>query len=147
MLAFALIYAIVYIKESPLSLEEAQQKDSAKRSVLKQFFDYHQVIQVFRVIFGDGPDRRRLRIVLLLVVWIIVAGPTQGTLKLFQPIVLLTVYSYVFCYLAEGAILYFFTRVQFSWTEVELSYFSTYNIVTTFLGTYPKYDKCIFIPY
>lgn len=30
---------------------------------------------------------------------------------------------------------YFFTRVQFSWTEVELSYFSTYNLVTTFVGT------------
>lgn len=38
---------------------------------------------------------------------------------------------------------YFFTRVQFKWTQVELSYFSTYNLVTTFLGKSQNYVSLI----
>lgn len=81
LLVFSLIYAIVFIKESPLADTEVQselQTSFAKRSVLFQFFDYHHVVNTFKVIFQDGPNRRRVRIILLLLSWIVVTGPTQG---------------------------------------------------------------------
>lgn len=84
MLVFSLVYAIAFIKESPLAAAGADalptdnQTSFSQRSVLAQFFDYHHVTNTFQVIFRDGPARRRLRIILLLVVWIVVTGPSQG---------------------------------------------------------------------
>lgn len=81
MLVFSLIYAIAYIKESPLADADSQSDDKisfAKRSALAQFFDYRHVTNTFQVIFKDGPSMRRVRIILLLLSWIVVTGPTQG---------------------------------------------------------------------
>lgn len=85
-----------------------------KSSLIRQFFDLDHVVQTCRVVTRIDPTNpnRRPVVILLLVIWVLVAGPLQG----------------------EGALLYLFTRLHFNWTEVELSVFATFNSVTSLIG-------------
>lgn len=121
MLVFSLIYAIVFIKESPLANVDSQteqQTSFAKRSVLAQFFDYHHVINTFQVIFKDGPKRRRVRIILLLLSWIVVTGPTQGAICF-----LFNIFNFFFLYpisRRKRSLLFHASSVQMDWSGTQL---------------------------
>ncbi|KAI8428703.1 hypothetical protein MSG28_007409 [Choristoneura fumiferana] len=69
--------------------------------------------ETIRVVFKKGPNKRRLRMIVLLSVVSILFGPIFG----------------------ELAVLYMSTRYRFGWDELQFSMFQTYNFVTHTLGT------------
>lgn len=86
---------------------------TSKLSLVRQFFDLDLVVQTFRVFRKDerNPKRRPI-IILLLIIWVLIAGPVQS----------------------EGSLVYLFTRRQYKWTEVEQSFFSTFGSITSLVG-------------
>ncbi|KAI5644517.1 major facilitator superfamily domain-containing protein [Phthorimaea operculella] len=79
----------------------------------KDFFDTRYVKETLMVAFKNGPNRRRLRVIMLIVVLCVVIGPIYG----------------------EMSVMYLFTRYRFNWNEVDFSMFSTYAMCTSLVGT------------
>ncbi|XP_068623606.1 lysosomal proton-coupled steroid conjugate and bile acid symporter SLC46A3-like [Battus philenor] len=80
---------------------------------LKDFFDVRYVKDTLMVAFKKGPNNRRLRVIMLVVVLCVVIGPIYG----------------------EMSVMYLFTRYRFNWNEVDFSMFSTYAMCTSLVGT------------
>ncbi|XP_063827392.1 probable peptidoglycan muropeptide transporter SLC46 [Ostrinia nubilalis] len=80
---------------------------------LRQFFDTRYVKETLMVAFKNGPNKRRLRVIMLVVVLCVVIGPIYG----------------------EMSVMYLFTRYRFNWNEVDFSMFSTYAMCTSLVGT------------
>ncbi|XP_050665510.1 solute carrier family 46 member 3-like isoform X2 [Leptidea sinapis] len=80
---------------------------------LKDFFDMRYVKDTMMVAFKTGPNNRRLRVIMLVVVLCVVIGPIYG----------------------EMSVMYLFTRYRFNWNEVDFSMFSTYAMCTSLVGT------------
>ncbi|CAG5046466.1 unnamed protein product [Parnassius apollo] len=80
---------------------------------LKDFFDIRYVKDTLTVAFKKGPNNRRLRVLMLVVVLCVVIGPIFG----------------------EMSVMYLFTRYRFNWNEVDFSMFSTYSMCTSLVGT------------
>ncbi|XP_038218848.1 solute carrier family 46 member 3-like [Zerene cesonia] len=80
---------------------------------LKDFFDTKYVKDTMMVAFKPGPNNRRLRVIMLVVVLCVVIGPIYG----------------------EMSVMYLFTRYRFNWNEVDFSMFSTYAMCTSLVGT------------
>ncbi|XP_013192361.1 probable peptidoglycan muropeptide transporter SLC46 [Amyelois transitella] len=97
---------------------------------LRLFFDIHLVKETLMVAFKQGPNNRRLRVIMLVIVLCVVIGPIYG----------------------EMSVMYLFTRYRFNWNEVDFSMFSTYAMCTSLVGTlfsvgvfshYLKFDDAI----
>ncbi|KAL0881785.1 hypothetical protein ABMA27_001566 [Loxostege sticticalis] len=80
---------------------------------LRDFFDTRYVKETLMVAFKQGPNNRRLRVIMLVVVLCVVIGPIYG----------------------EMSVMYLFTRYRFNWNEVDFSMFSTYAMCTSLVGT------------
>ncbi|XP_061704889.1 probable peptidoglycan muropeptide transporter SLC46 isoform X1 [Cydia pomonella] len=80
---------------------------------LHTFFDMSLVKETLLVAFRRGPNNRRLRVIMLVVVLCVVIGPIYG----------------------EMSVMYLFTRYRFNWNEVDFSVFSTYAMCTSLVGT------------
>ncbi|CAK1579468.1 unnamed protein product [Parnassius mnemosyne] len=80
---------------------------------LKEFFDIRYVKDTLTVAFKKGPNNRRLRVIMLVIVLCVVIGPIFG----------------------EMSVMYLFTRYRFNWNEVDFSMFSTYSMCTSLVGT------------
>ncbi|XP_013142269.1 PREDICTED: solute carrier family 46 member 3-like [Papilio polytes] len=80
---------------------------------LRDFFDIRYVKDTLMVAFKRGPNNRRLRVIMLVVVLCVVIGPIYG----------------------EMSVMYLFTRYRFNWNEVDFSMFSTYAMCTSLVGT------------
>lgn len=80
---------------------------------VKEFFDLIHIKNAFGVTFKKGNDNRRLRILMMMVVLMIIMGPMTG----------------------EMSVMYLSTRIRFNWDEVDYSMFSTFTMVTGFIGT------------
>ncbi|XP_059058574.1 lysosomal proton-coupled steroid conjugate and bile acid symporter SLC46A3-like [Achroia grisella] len=80
---------------------------------LKVFFDIRYVKETLMVAFKQGPNNRRLRVIMLVIVLCVVIGPIYG----------------------EMSVMYLFTRYRFNWNEVDFSMFSTYAMCTSLVGT------------
>ncbi|XP_072950037.1 lysosomal proton-coupled steroid conjugate and bile acid symporter SLC46A3-like [Epargyreus clarus] len=80
---------------------------------LRDFFDTRYVKETLMVAFKPGPNNRRLRVIMLVVVLCVVIGPIYG----------------------EMSVMYLFTRYRFNWNEVDFSMFSTYAMCTSLVGT------------
>ncbi|CAH2040645.1 unnamed protein product, partial [Iphiclides podalirius] len=80
---------------------------------LKDFFDIRYVKDTMTVAFKKGPNNRRLRVIMLVIVLCVVIGPIYG----------------------EMSVMYLFTRYRFNWNEVDFSMFSTYAMCTSLIGT------------
>ncbi|CAH2085411.1 unnamed protein product [Euphydryas editha] len=80
---------------------------------LRDFFDMRYVKDTLMVAFKRGPNNRRLRVIMLVVVLCVVIGPIYG----------------------ELSVMYLFTRYRFNWNEVDFSMFSTYAMCTSLVGT------------
>lgn len=118
---FGLAYTVFCIREQPATATAPTPVDGSKeeqqqpKCLLRRFFDIDHVVQTFRVVLRTDPAQphRRPVIVLLLIVWVLIAGPMQS----------------------EGSLLYLFTRLQFSWTEVEQSFLGTFSSITSLIGS------------
>ncbi|KAJ0177869.1 hypothetical protein K1T71_006742 [Dendrolimus kikuchii] len=80
---------------------------------MKDFFDTRYVKETLMVAFKSGPNNRRLRVIMLVVVLCVIIGPIYG----------------------EMSVVYLFTRFRFNWNEVDFSMFSTYAMCTSLVGT------------
>lgn len=80
---------------------------------LREFFDTRYVKETILVAFKKGPQQRRLRVIMLVIVLCVVIGPIYG----------------------EMSVMYLFTRYRFNWNEVDFSVFSTYAMCTSLIGT------------
>ncbi|XP_037296821.1 solute carrier family 46 member 3 [Manduca sexta] len=80
---------------------------------LRNFFDTRYVKETLMVAFKHGPNNRRLRVIMLVVVLCVIIGPIYG----------------------EMSVMYLFTRYRFNWNEVDFSMFSTYAMCTSLVGT------------
>jgi MFS transporter, PCFT/HCP family, solute carrier family 46, member 3 len=109
---FALFYGIVYVVEKEVHDDKRKVIDNNK-SFLADFFDREHVIETMKVAFKTGENKRRLRVIMLLIVVMVVIGPLHG----------------------EMSVMYLFTRYKFNWSEIEFSYFSTYAMMIGLIGT------------
>ncbi|XP_045449252.1 solute carrier family 46 member 3-like [Melitaea cinxia] len=102
-------YRIKEVKRSDIQLK----KTSNCCEWLRDFFDTRYVKDTLMVAFKRGPNNRRLRVIMLVVVLCVVIGPIYG----------------------ELSVMYLFTRYRFNWNEVDFSMFSTYAMCTSLVGT------------
>lgn len=100
----AFTYGLFFIEESPARVTKKSQK-----SFLLDFFDPSNAIETFKIIAKSG---KRLQIGILLIVVILVVGPSHG----------------------EAAVFYLFTRFKFQWNEIDFSIYSTYSTILTMSG-------------
>ncbi|KAM3966882.1 putative peptidoglycan muropeptide transporter SLC46 [Aphomia sociella] len=103
-------YGYYRIKEVKRSTET---KTNGCCEWLRMFFDIRYVKETLTVAFKQGPNNRRLRVIMLVIVLCVVIGPIYG----------------------EMSVMYLFTRYRFNWNEVDFSMFSTYAMCTSLLGT------------
>lgn len=109
----ALIYGFFFVKEPQITINEKDRLKAKEKSILADFFDKEHVVNTFKVAFKKGENQRRLRVSMLLIVVMVVIGPMHG----------------------EMSVIYLFTRYKFNWSEVEFSFFSTYAMLTSLVGT------------
>lgn len=77
----AFLYGLFLVKEpKPKLMVEKPKKDSEKKSIIADFFDREHVIETIKVAFKNGPNQRRMRVIMLMVVVMVVIGPLHGTL-------------------------------------------------------------------
>lgn len=88
------------------------EKSSFLKNV-REFFDLVHIKNAFSVTFKKGNDNRRLRILMMMLVLMIIMGPMTG----------------------EMSVMYLSTRIRFNWDEFDYSMFSTFTMVTGFIGT------------
>ncbi|CAG9787165.1 unnamed protein product [Diatraea saccharalis] len=103
-------------KEREITAENKEGKKKSPRNCcewLRMFFDLRYVKETMMVAFKPGPNNRRLRVIMLVVVLCVVIGPIYG----------------------EMSVMYLFTRYRFNWNEVDFSMFSTYSMCTSLVGT------------
>ncbi|KAH9639369.1 hypothetical protein HF086_002058 [Spodoptera exigua] len=106
------IYCFVRIKEVKKS--DTSVKPAANLCEwLRNFFDTRYVKETVMVTFKQGPNNRRLRVTMLVIVMCVIIGPIYG----------------------EMSVMYLFTRYRFNWNEVDFSMFSTYSMCTSLVGT------------
>lgn len=109
----AIIYGFFFVKEPQITISEKDRLKASEKSILADFFDREHVVNTFKVAFKKGENQRRLRVSMLLIVVMVVIGPMHG----------------------EMSVIYLFTRYKFNWSEVEFSFFSTYAMLTSLVGT------------
>lgn len=85
---------------------------NSNKNAIADFFDKEHVMETFRVAFKTGENRRRMKVIMLMIVVMVVIGPMHG----------------------EMSVIYLFTRYRLNWDEVEFSLFSTYAMVTGLVG-------------
>ncbi|XP_059061433.1 lysosomal proton-coupled steroid conjugate and bile acid symporter SLC46A3-like [Achroia grisella] len=108
-----LLYNIFLLKDPERTAEHMKHDRRGFRYFLRTFFDLSSIKETMRVVFQNGPNKRRIRVCALLIVVSILFGPMFG----------------------EISIMYMSTRYRFSWDEVKFSIFQTYNFVTHTIGT------------
>ncbi|XP_076252114.1 putative peptidoglycan muropeptide transporter SLC46 isoform X2 [Rhynchophorus ferrugineus] len=107
----AIYYGYTKVKE-PKKIDVPVLKDSSCAFV-RDFFDVRHLVDTFKVAFKDGPNNRKMKVMLLMLVVMVVIGPMHG----------------------EMNVSYLFTRYRFNWDEVDFSIFSTYSMITNLVGT------------
>ncbi|XP_013098104.1 tetracycline resistance protein, class A [Stomoxys calcitrans] len=107
----SLVYGFFFLPEPRPRCIQPQEKTKS-RSLLGDFFDKEHVVETFRVAFKKGENKRRARVILLMIVVMVVIGPIYG----------------------EMNVMYLFTRYRFNWNEVDFSVFNTFAVVTGLVG-------------
>lgn len=69
------------MKEVPFNEERKQEIDKNK-SLIADFFDRKHVYNTFRIAFIDGKNRRRIKIIMLMIVVMVVIGPILGNFNI-----------------------------------------------------------------
>ncbi|CAG5058558.1 unnamed protein product [Parnassius apollo] len=106
-------YNFFFLKDTTKTNDQMKVGGQGFYYLLRVFFDPTNIKEIFTTIFKYGPNNRRARIIVLIVVLTVLFGPMHG----------------------ETSILYISTRYRFNWDEVKFSIFQTYNFVTHSIGT------------
>ncbi|KAL0892462.1 hypothetical protein ABMA27_015571 [Loxostege sticticalis] len=119
-----LLYSIFVLSDPQRTPENKKHDRKGVGHFFRTFFDLSNIKETFKTVFKNGPNRRRLRMCLLLMVVALLYGPTFG----------------------EMSVLYMSTRYRFNWDEVKYSLFQAYNFVTMVVGTVfsiTVFSKCL----
>ncbi|CAH1967114.1 unnamed protein product [Acanthoscelides obtectus] len=111
MYVMAFYYGYTRVKE-PKKLDVPTLPDRSC-AFIRDFFDVKHLLDTFKVAFKEGENKRKVKVMLLMLVVMVVIGPMHG----------------------EMSVAYLFTRFRFNWDEVDFSVFSTYSMVTNLIGT------------
>ncbi|XP_063839382.1 proton-coupled folate transporter-like [Ostrinia nubilalis] len=103
-----------FVLKDPKRTEEQKKHDGqGVRYFFRTFFDLSNIKETIKVVFKNGPKRRRLRMCVLMVIVTFLFGPMFG----------------------EMSVMYMSTRYRFNWDEVKYSLFQAYNFITHTIGT------------
>lgn len=72
-----MVYGFFFLPEPRPRCIQPEDKDKS-RSLLGDFFDKEHVVETFRVAFKKGENKRRARVILLMIVVMVVIGPIYG---------------------------------------------------------------------
>ncbi|XP_077287139.1 putative peptidoglycan muropeptide transporter SLC46 [Arctopsyche grandis] len=88
-------------------------EENVNKNACTGFFDTKHVSDTLMVAFKTRDGSRRLRVMLLMLIFITITGPLYG----------------------ETAVVYLFTRYRFKFTEVDYSIYVTYSVIINLIGT------------
>ena len=80
---FSLVYGFFFLPEPRPKCTSVASKEKPK-SLLADFFDKEHVVETFRVAFKKGENKRRERVILLMIVVMVVIGPIYGKNSYFK---------------------------------------------------------------
>uniref|UniRef100_A0A2A4IW55 Major facilitator superfamily (MFS) profile domain-containing protein n=1 Tax=Heliothis virescens TaxID=7102 RepID=A0A2A4IW55_HELVI len=111
---FSIYYGFICIKdpERPITEKPKQNESTDIRGFLKSFFDIKHVKDTLTVAFKNGPNKRRIKSILVLASITFIYGPSHG----------------------ENTVRYLFTRYRFNWDALKYSFYSTFFICIHSLG-------------
>ncbi|KAL0840661.1 hypothetical protein ABMA28_015857 [Loxostege sticticalis] len=107
------LYTFCCVKDPERTPAQKKHDRKGVRHFFKTFFDLSNVKETFKVVFKNGPNRRRLRMCVLMIIVTFLFGPMFG----------------------EMSVMYMSTRYRFNWDEVKFSLFQAYNFITHTIGT------------
>lgn len=81
-----MVYGFFWLEEPRVRCIQPAAKGKPK-GILGDFFDKEHVVETFRVAFKRGENKRRQRVILLMIVVMVVIGPMYG--KLLREILLM----------------------------------------------------------
>ncbi|XP_026806843.1 solute carrier family 46 member 3-like [Rhopalosiphum maidis] len=110
LIIIGLIYGLLFVKDVTPVTEV--NKNKSYRTTITEFLDFSHITQSFKTTFKKRPNRQRIRIIILLIIFMASSGVNAG--------------YHTVCYL--------YTRVQFNWNEVKYSVFASYEIIINIIG-------------
>ncbi|CAI6344703.1 unnamed protein product [Macrosiphum euphorbiae] len=108
-----LLYGLVFIKEVSPNKPENAIPQTRNNGLFNGFFNAKHIQEAFKVTFKDGPQNRKLKIIMLMCIAFLIMGPLNGDLS----------------------VSYLNTRARFKWNEVDFSIFSTFSMITCVAGS------------
>ncbi|XP_049865727.1 proton-coupled folate transporter-like isoform X1 [Pectinophora gossypiella] len=99
--------------EKTLAQKKFQHENKGVCNFFRTFFSLANIRESWNVVFRSGPNHRRVRMIVYMLVIATLFGPMYG----------------------EISVLYLNTRYRFNWDEVKFSVFQTYNFVMHTVGT------------
>ncbi|XP_049865728.1 uncharacterized protein LOC126366604 isoform X2 [Pectinophora gossypiella] len=108
-------YSAFILKEPKRTPEQKkfQHENKGVCNFFRTFFSLANIRESWNVVFRSGPNHRRVRMIVYMLVIATLFGPMYG----------------------EISVLYLNTRYRFNWDEVKFSVFQTYNFVMHTVGT------------
>ncbi|KAF0756939.1 solute carrier family 46 member 3-like isoform X1 [Aphis craccivora] len=110
LIIIGLVYGLLFVKDVTPVTE--MDKNKSYRTTISEFLDFTHITQSFTTTFKQRPNRQRIKIIILLILFMASSGVNAG----YQTV----------CYL--------YTRVQFNWNELKYSVFASYEIIVNIIG-------------
>ncbi|XP_026328952.1 proton-coupled folate transporter-like [Hyposmocoma kahamanoa] len=107
---FSLLYGIYYMEDPKLPTPK---EITENKGFVKTFFDLRHVKDTATVVLKKGPNRRKIKSIMILVCLAIVDGPNMG----------------------DFAVRYLYSRYRFNWDAVTYSFYVTFYIVMHSFGS------------
>uniref|UniRef100_A0A2S2QYI7 Solute carrier family 46 member 3 n=1 Tax=Sipha flava TaxID=143950 RepID=A0A2S2QYI7_9HEMI len=112
LIIIGLVYGLLFVEEiAPITVVN---ENKSFKTTLTEFFNFKQVTESLKTTFKKRPNTQRLKIIVLLIILMANAGTNNG----------------------YRTVSYLYTRVQFNWTEVKYSIFSTYELTVNIIGLF-----------
>ncbi|XP_039748840.1 proton-coupled folate transporter-like isoform X2 [Pararge aegeria] len=109
---FSICHGFFYIKDPERPKTVKKEDEIGIQGFLKSFFDVKHVKDTLAVAFKQGPNRRRIKSILVLCSIAFIYGPAYG----------------------EFTVRYLFTRYRFNWDALKYSFYNTFYICIHALG-------------
>lgn len=74
---FSFLYGVFILKE-PINKTKEELEKCTKSNIIADFFDKKHVVDTFKVAFKKGQNKRRLKVIMLMIVVMVVIGPLHG---------------------------------------------------------------------
>ncbi|XP_069354872.1 proton-coupled folate transporter-like isoform X3 [Maniola hyperantus] len=110
--SISICHGYFYIQNPKRTITDKEKDETGFCRFLKSFFDFKNVKDTLTVAIKPGPNRRRIKSILVLTSIAFIYGPANG----------------------EFAVRYLFTRFRFNWDALKYSFYNTFYICIHALG-------------